>query len=81
MSWSRLRVAAVVMAVLLLGSLLAVATPYYQTDDDAAMHLRSAGVVLAEEPSEFLLFTHPPRASETKRSMAALLDGTRMTRI
>ena len=59
MSLSRLRVAAVALSVLLFGLLLAVATPYYQTNDDATMHFRSAGVVLTEEPSEFLLFTHP----------------------
>jgi len=59
MSLGRLRVVAVASSVLLLGSLLAVATPYYQTNDDATMHLRSAGVLLTEQPSEFLLFTHP----------------------
>ena len=59
MSLSRLRLAWVVVAVLLFGLLLAVATPYYQTNDDATMHFRSAGVVLTDEPSEFLLFMHP----------------------
>ncbi len=59
MSSGRLRLVALVLAMSLLGLLLAVATPYYQTDDDAAMHLRSAGVVLTDQPSEFLLFIHP----------------------
>lgn len=59
MSLGRLRVIAVAVSGLLLGGLLAIATPYYQTDDDAAMHLRAAGVVLTSEPSEFLLFMHP----------------------